>query len=85
MNISLDSQGVSAGEVPRLVAFPRPHRPPGPPLKPGPLAPSPLPPSERGAMGGESRPEGGSCLEGGRGPGSWCSSACKGSRGEGKP
>ena len=75
----------------RLVVFPRSNRPQfEKATSRDPLSswdPLPLAPSQRGAGGG-----GGSWLEGGgpgskggRGPGSWCSSACTGSRSVGIP
>ena len=59
---------------------------PGPPLEPGPLAPCPFPKRCRKGGGGGSRPEGGGPgSKGGRGTGSWCSSACTAPRSVGVP
>ena len=85
-----ERQGVPAreGDPARGIPTPKPptareNHAPGPPLEPGPLAPCPFP--NRCGGGGLGR-EGGSRLEGGvRVPGSWCSSACTGSRSVGLP
>ena len=69
----------------RLVVFPRPNRPQfekATSPERGPLA---LPPSQRGAGRGGTSRKGGPGSKGGRGPGSWCSSACTGSRSVGIP
>ena len=68
----------------RLVVFPRPNRSQfEKATSRDPLSsrdPLPLAPSQRGAGWGVPARSGGPGSKGGRGPGSWCSSACTGSR-----
>ena len=86
LTLSGEARGRLVGGT-RLVVVPRPNRPQfekttraGTPLEPGPLAPS-----QTGAEGGGwgvPAERGGPGSKGGRGPGSWGSSECTGSRNE---